>query len=335
MSSLVVDCANGVGALKLPSVLPAVTASGTAVTLANTGGGTLNSLCGADFVQKERRLPMCVGALAGGQLGASFDGDADRIVFFVGGSESGGSDLDLLDGDKILCLLAGHLKRCVEGLGGSFGPVAFGCIQTAYANGSSTRYLEQGLGLEVVKTKTGVKHLHAAALAFDLSVYFEVSVLFWEGGRRIGKNFFDWDRVMCRPLPSLLLTTLSFFSGEKANGHGTVLFSPDFLRRLREAKGSGSEWAGHLLEISNVVNPAIGDALSVLLLVLAVLSHEAGGLDTWRGLYADAPSRMLKCVVPDRSAIKTTNAEQRMTQPAALQVRTTEGANRELCRVIS
>ena len=146
---------------------------------------------------------------------------------------------------------------------------------------------------------------------------------------------FDWDRVMCRPLPSLLLTTLSFFSGEKANGHGTVLFSPDFLRRLREAKDSGSEWAGHLLEISNVVNPAIGDALSVLLLVLAVLSHEAGGLDTWRGLYADAPSRMLKCVVPDRSAIKTTNAEQRMTQPAALQVRTTEGANRELCRIIS
>ena len=89
-----------------------------------------------------------------------------------------------------------------------------------------------------------------------------------------------------------------------------MLFSPDFLRRLREAKGSGSEWAGHLLEISNVVNPAIGDALSVLLLVLAILSHEAGGLDTWRGLYADAPSRMLKCVVPDRSAIKTTNAEQ-------------------------
>lgn len=39
----------------------------------------------------------------------------------------------------------------------------------------------------------------------------------------------------------------------------------------------------------------------------------------WCKLYQDVPSRMLKCVVPDRSLIKTTNAEQQVSEPKALQ----------------
>ena len=56
-------------------------------------------------------------------------------------------------------------------------------MQTAYANGASTAYLA-GLGLAVVRTPTGVKHLHAAAGAFDVGIYFEANghgtVLFGE-----------------------------------------------------------------------------------------------------------------------------------------------------------
>lgn len=47
-------------------------------------------------------------------------------------------------------------------------------MQTAYANGASTAYLA-GLGLAVVRTPTGVKHLHAAASAFDVGIYFEAN----------------------------------------------------------------------------------------------------------------------------------------------------------------
>ena len=47
-------------------------------------------------------------------------------------------------------------------------------MQTAYANGAATAYLA-GLGLAVVRTPTGVKHLHAAAGAFDVGIYFEAN----------------------------------------------------------------------------------------------------------------------------------------------------------------
>jgi phosphomannomutase len=50
-----------------------------------------------------------------------------------------------------------------------------GVVQTAYANGASTRYLTGTLGLRVATTPTGVKHLHKAAEVFDLGIYFEAN----------------------------------------------------------------------------------------------------------------------------------------------------------------
>jgi phosphoacetylglucosamine mutase len=48
-------------------------------------------------------------------------------------------------------------------------------IQTAYANGASAAYLKQELGMVVAIAKTGVKHLHATALQYDVGVYFEAN----------------------------------------------------------------------------------------------------------------------------------------------------------------
>ena len=50
-----------------------------------------------------------------------------------------------------------------------------GVVQTAYANGSSTRYLEEVMKVPVYCTKTGVKHLHHKAQEFDIGVYFEAN----------------------------------------------------------------------------------------------------------------------------------------------------------------
>lgn len=48
-------------------------------------------------------------------------------------------------------------------------------MQTAYANGSSTRYMREELGMTVRLAKTGVKHLHHIAESFDIGIYFEAN----------------------------------------------------------------------------------------------------------------------------------------------------------------
>lgn len=50
-----------------------------------------------------------------------------------------------------------------------------GLVQTAYANGASTAYITEKLGVPVACAKTGVKHLHHAAQEFDIGVYFEAN----------------------------------------------------------------------------------------------------------------------------------------------------------------
>lgn len=123
----------------------------------------------------------------------SLDGDADRLVYFSIHPDSN-SNIDIVDGDKILSLFALFIKNQLsiliqgEDLTPESNPqISLGVVQTAYANGASTDYLKQS-GLEVIFTPTGVKYLHEKAAEFDIGIYFE------------------------------------------ANGHGTILFSDSFIR---------------------------------------------------------------------------------------------------------
>jgi hypothetical protein len=52
-----VDCANGVGALKLQQLVPQLQKLGLQLQLYNAGRGRLNHGCGADYVQKEQSFP--------------------------------------------------------------------------------------------------------------------------------------------------------------------------------------------------------------------------------------------------------------------------------------
>jgi phosphoacetylglucosamine mutase len=115
----------------------------------------------------------------------------------------------------------------------------------------------------VLIAKTGVKHVHAAAHEnFDVGIYFE------------------------------------------ANGHGTVLFHQErfgaFLRacpsRLRQCRA----WQ-RLRLLPSLINPAVGDALSDLLLVDVILQIKGWDIATWNSkMYSDLPSRQLKVEVKDR-----------------------------------
>lgn len=60
---------------------------------------------------------------------------------------------------------------------------------------------------------------------------------------------------------------------------------------------SGSEQkkaALRLLAVSKLINQAVGDALSGLLLVETILRHMGWSIHQWNALYQDLPSRQLK-----------------------------------------
>ena len=108
---------------------------------------------------------------------------------------------------------------------------------------------------------TGVKHLHHAAQRFDIGVYFE------------------------------------------ANGHGTVLFSPSALQTLKATQSHSPDSANavkQLLAFSELINQAVGDALSDMLLVEIVLAHRGWGAPEWDAAYEDLPNRLLKVRRPTR-----------------------------------
>jgi phosphoacetylglucosamine mutase len=114
--------------------------------------------------------------------------------------------VDLVDGDKILSLFALFIGEQLDIINKDDNqaskslPARLGVVQTAYANGASTTFL-QNLGLEVALTPTGVKYLHKKALEYDIGIYFE------------------------------------------ANGHGTVLFSEDFVTQLESLSNKLSSQA--------------------------------------------------------------------------------------------
>ncbi|GMH35308.1 hypothetical protein BSKO_03176 [Bryopsis sp. KO-2023] len=174
LGSLSVDCANGIGAPKMEHLAnhcPGAVPQGFSFDLRNCGEGTLNHLCGADFVQKDPGMPVGFENIEDGQRCASLDGDADRIVFFT--RENGKKVL--IDGDKISALAAIHVKELMK-LNPKFDDAfTVGVVQTAYANGASTRFIREVLNMPVSFTPTGVKYLHAAAKRYDIGIYFEAN----------------------------------------------------------------------------------------------------------------------------------------------------------------
>ncbi|XP_057449713.1 phosphoacetylglucosamine mutase [Lotus japonicus] len=283
---LIVDGANGVGGVKLKVLQKLLNVLDIEVRNSSDDEGVLNDGAGADYVQKEKVVPRAFGSKDSGIRCASFDGDADRLVYFSVPHESN-STIDLVDGDKMLSLFAIFIKEQLSFLNEKEDikdchQARLGIVQTAYANGASTDYLKH-LGLEVNFTPTGVKYLHEKAAEFDIGIYFE------------------------------------------ANGHGAVLFSESFVGWL-EAKAnklsSGSEAEKavlRLLAVSKLINQAVGDALSGLLLVEVILQHTGWSIHRWSELYHDLPSRQLKVKVADRTAVITANAETVVVSPPGLQ----------------
>ena len=231
--------------------------------------------CGADYVKTKQRAPPHSTAEPNARC-CSLDGDADRVVYYYTDENK---QFHLLDGDRVATLGALFIADMAR-TAGIDKRLKIGVIQTAYANGASTEYIEKVLKLPVVCTPTGVKHLHHAAARFDVGVYFE------------------------------------------ANGHGTVLFSDPAIKTIREAKpqSPGQEHALESLRACiDLINQAVGDAISDMLFAEVVLAHKQWGPKEWEGTYIDLPNRLLKVEVADRSIFKAVDAERKLEKPEGIQ----------------
>lgn len=154
-----VDCANGVGAIAAFELLKHL--GGTLqLNLENEDHrtpGKLNNDCGADYVKTMQKLPPTLdNVLAPGQRGCSLDGDADRLIYYYLDHRR---QFRMLDGDKIAALIAAFVSELVKSAGLE-SEVKVGVVQTAYANGASTKYLA-----EVCYTCDTFDHFHLKPIA--------------------------------------------------------------------------------------------------------------------------------------------------------------------------
>lgn len=289
---LTVDCANGVGAPKLRALLDLIPSESGLyrVHVLNddiTKPESLNHNCGADYVKTNQRPPPGL-SLSPSDPSASASSAFDRYASLDGDADrivfyyaDSHNTFKLLDGDKIAQLAAMYIKDLVKGAGLDE-DFSLGVVQTAYANGSSTAYLKKTLQLPVVCTPTGVKYLHHAAEKFDIGIYFE------------------------------------------ANGHGTILFSNTAVQKLQSHQPqtpAQKDALETLLACIDLINQTVGDALSDMLFVEAILRDKAWTCASWDQSYVDLPNRLSKVIVKDRNLFVTKDAERKLVRPEGLQQR--------------
>jgi len=236
----------------------------------------------------------------------SYDGDADRTVFYR--VARGSQDADLFEGDKLGALYAlfcqktftkiidlqSKLKGVVD-LKEDFAKWSIGAALTAYANGTAQEFFSKTLKVHLVIEPTGVKYLHRAAENFDIGVYFE------------------------------------------SNGHGTVVYHHDKIHRLEEAvriaeQHRASPAEGHKDDLTQLyyhlkllylflteANQGVGDAISNFAQIetaLAALQMNALG---WKAIYQDLQNSNSKIVVKNKSVIKVNYDQSKITTPIAIQ----------------
>ena len=312
---LTIDCANGVGAMALMELIPYLPQEGDPgyldirminidmddakalnvevcpgpqkrcvpyVTKKNQYLPLFCSQCGADFVKTRQQAPKNWKTPGEHVRGCSLDGDADRLIYyylFESPESHVSKGFHLMDGDRLATLGALFLMELTKQAKIDH-KLSIGIIQTAYANGASTDYITNVLKLKALCVSTGVKHLHHAANRYDIGVYFE------------------------------------------ANGHGTILFSDGAKEKIRseEPRTPGQKNALDTLSACiDLVNQAVGDALSDMLFIELVLAAKTWSMDRWEKCYIDLPNVLKRVVVKDRSIFQTTDSERQLSSPAGIQ----------------
>ncbi|KAI5688844.1 Phosphoglucomutase [Leishmania braziliensis] len=192
LQQLVVDCANGIGSLMMRELIAASKQQSDFTALAtffevhlvdcNCQDETmLNTKCGADYAKQHTSPSAAMSAWPSASPPGvnptathfySLDGDADRVVAFLYDPKRDYKWV-LLDGDRISILYAMLLHKWLGEE--QMKALDVSVVQTAYANGASTEFLEKQLRMQVYTAATGVKNLHPIARARDVGIYFEAN----------------------------------------------------------------------------------------------------------------------------------------------------------------
>lgn len=272
------DGANGVGALKVKMLAKQLKGTLSLVICNDGSSGKLNEKCGADYVKLYQCAPDGMDINPGDRC-VTFDGDADRVLYFYYDKDH---KFHLLDGDRIATLVVGYLKEKLDKTGVVLDR-GLGIVQTAYANGNSTSYAESTLGVPVACTKTGVKHVHHKAEEFDIGVYFEAN----------GHGTALFTNNVVRKMKAVVQDT--------------------------DASTERCKAAKQVLSLIDLVNQTVGDAMSDMLVVESILHEKGWSLEDWAAVYTDLPNRQRKVAIKNRNVIETTDAERKVTAPQGLQ----------------
>jgi phosphoacetylglucosamine mutase len=124
----------------------------------------LNDDCGAEHVHAKQSLPTGWSAATHEGLKCiSFDGDADRQIYYYGDAES---KYQGANGDKQFALIMMYIRDLLQKAGIS-DKVSHILVQTAYCNSRSTAYLNQ-CDINNQLVKTGVKYAHPVVVNYDI-----------------------------------------------------------------------------------------------------------------------------------------------------------------------
>lgn len=295
---IVIDTSNGVGGIVLKRLLDHPKCSLIKyfdVKLINTDVQNpegLNNSCGADYVNRHhcpsaemKSIPNLnpeVFAEYSDVHFYSLDGDADRVVaLHYEKNEDSNSSWTLMDGDR-LCILFALLLR--QWLGTEvLSKLDIGIVQTAYANGASTFFVENTLKLKTYLAATGVKNIHPVAQAHDIGVYFEAN------GH--GTMLFNLEKITAA-LRSRVSNTFE-------------LECETILEQVRQ--------------MSLLVSQVCGDAIGDFLMCEVALEALNMSFKDLRCLYTDFPALQIKVDVPHPKRIITVPDETRAVSPPGLQ----------------
>lgn len=104
----------------------------------------------------------------------------------------------------------------------------------------------------------------------------------------------------------------------EANGHGTIIFSKKFFEVI-SSNAAKSAATNTLKALSQLINQTVGDAISDMMGVLAVLSILNWSPADWNKEFTDLPNKLTKVIVPDRTIFVATDQERKLLSPRGLQ----------------
>lgn len=303
----VLDTANGVARFLQKALKDSVGAMVALSILSNTK--KLNEECGSDYIKTKESAPAGISVQGdsvraciekeGGPASvtlplhapiASFDGDADRLIYFVLSPALG-----LVDGDRLCLMLISFLNHLITVSGA---PLETGSAVTAYANGACISALEKRGGVRI--GETGVKNMQRESRHYDVGVWFESNghgtVYFSDRAvaeiRRLcgspeEESFLDLgEEELERRMDDILSSNPRDMNVAGARGSNASPYDPRFPRMTQQ------DSLLMLLSLCSLFDPAIGDAFVNLAVCESVFASRFMSAASLLNTYQPVPSAL-------------------------------------------